>query len=681
MENHIIFLQDFAAVMVIASIAMLILHFFKQPVILGYIITGFLLGPHTPTILGIGLKNEETLNTMSEMAIVLLMFSLGLEFSIRKLRQVGMPATVAATTEIIVMFITGCVAGKIFGLSIINCLFLGAILATSSTMVISKTLADLQLLKERFAGIIIGIAVVEDIVCISLMAILTSIALTGSFGVGLLTGTFAKLGLFFVIALVAGLLLVPRLMNYVEKTEKTEFILIIALGLCFGVALLAESLGYSTALGAFIIGALIAETHGVQKVEKTIQPIKDMFSAIFFVVVGTMIDPVAVVHYLPQILILSVVVLVMKTAACALGSLLTGNPFPTSMKVGLGMCNVGEVSFIILSLGMSLNVLDKSIYPIGVTVSILTMVLTPFIFNRGDRIIVLVKKFIPKSIMQAIGVYINWYQQRGKVEQDISVLLGRKFFIQNVINLGIVTAILIIAAFLAEWIVPSLNSSLVSTLVLNLIWLVAFIICVPFLMSSQQNHAALSYLLVSERIPERATEIRHSVQRVISLFGFSCLGVYVTILIAALIQRDVWKYIYILVFIAALVGYLLRNYFNRIYQDAQIEIETILNRTAPPEEKKEKELDKSMSILHNDTRVIIIQESSPCVNRSIRDLNIRYRSGATIISIDRDGRMIISPRGEEVFQKGDYVLLLGNTDQLNRAEQLISGMGTQIFEI
>lgn len=668
-------------VMIIACVAMLIFHRFKQPNILGYIVTGFLLGPHTPSLFGMGLKNPNTLETMSEMAIVLLMFTLGLEFSIRKLRQVGMPASVAATTEVVIMFGTGCTVGRIFGWNFMDCLFMGAILATSSTMVISKTLAELRLLKERFAGIIVGITVVEDIVCISLMAILASVAVTGTFAMSDVTGTFGKLGLFFVLVLVFGLLLVPRLMNYVERSGKSELILITSLGLCFGMALLAENLGYSTALGAFIIGALIAETHAIQKVEKLIHPIKDMFSAIFFVVVGTMIDPHAIAQYWLQITVLCVTVVIAKTGACALGALATGNSFPTSMKVGLGMSNVGEVSFIILALGMSLGVLDKELYPIGVSVSIITMLMTPFIFNKSDSIIRFCNRLIPKPIMVTIGVYINWYQRDGISQMDMSSRLARSFSIKNVVNLIIITAILIVAAVTNHWGIELLNHyEIKHPLVLNSIWLIAFVCCVPFLLMTHQNHAALSHLIVREKLPASMSHLQSRVEKTITWVGFFFLGVYVTILIGSLMPISQWPYIYVLAAIATLIGFFFRNRFERIYQRAEVEIETILTRKNSPSNALDLS-EKNKGILANDTRLVSVKADAPAMSKSLHDIDIRNKTGATVISIERGEEMIVSPRGEEVLLKDDHLLLLGNTEQLNKAEHLINGEDAGPFDI
>ncbi|MCK9316218.1 MAG: cation:proton antiporter [Verrucomicrobia bacterium] len=673
MESNISFITDFALVMLVASIAMLVFHRFRQPVILGYIATGFLLGPHTPSILGLGLKHKENLESMSEIAIVLLLFSLGLEFNVRRIRQVGMSSTIAAISEIVMMFATGCIVGRLFGWKFMDCLFMGAILATSSTMVISKTLADLKMLKERFSGIIIGITVVEDIVCISLMAILASIAMTGSFAMSELTGTLGRLGLFFVLALIFGLLLVPRLMNYVERSGKTELILIVSLGLCFGMALLAERLGYSTALGAFIMGALIAETHIIHKVERAIQPIKDMFSGIFFVVIGTMIDPHALLEYWVEIVVLFFTVIIFKTLACTLGALTTGNSFPTSLKVGLGMSNVGEVSFIILALGLSLGVLDAWLYPIGVTVAISTMMVTPFIFNRSEGILRVVNRLIPRSIMQTIGVYSGWYQQRGPSQRDISTELARKFLIKNMVNLTIVTAVLIIAAVSNHGITNYLsNYSIAQPLFQNIAWLLAFVFCVPFLLITQQNHAALAHLISRERLPENLKHLQIRIERVIKLFGFFVLSAYLAMLILIIMPASQWGVIYILAFIAGVIGFFLRNQFARVYQKAEIEIETILTRESSPSAKKEIS-ESNRSVLLNDTRMITVLENGLGVGKTIRDIDIRNKSGATVISIERNKSMIVSPRGEEILEEGDHLLVLGNTEQLGKAELLING--------
>ncbi len=686
MEAQALFIHDFAVVMFVASVALLIFHRFNQPNILGYIVTGFLLGPHTPSLFGLGLKNKGNLEMMSDMAIVLLMFSLGLEFSIRKFRQVGMSASIATGIKVAITFTVGCVVGKIFGWKMMDCLFLGAILSASSTMVISKTLAELKLLRERFAGIIIGIAVVEDIICISLMAILASVAVTGTFQMSNITGTLGKLGLFFVLVLIFGLLLVPRLMNYVERTQKKELILVTALGLCFGMAQLAEALGYSTALGAFIMGALIAETNSIHKVEKVVQPIKDMFSAIFFVVVGTMIDPRAVVQYWPQILILCVIVVIVKTAACVLGTLTTGNPFPTSMKVGLGMCNVGEVSFIILALGMSLGVVDDQLYPICVSVAIATMLATPFIFSNSDRIIQVCNKLIPKVLMQTLGIYINWYQHTGiENKGDPLADYAKRLCIKNVLNLVSITGIMILTVVLFKVIdgyIPQVTlfaGMNLLDLTNDSFYLVGVILCAPFILITHENHCALAHLIVQKALPANLAVFQKRFERIIYCAAASALGFYWMVLISILIFRRYWIYAYALSLIAVLIAYPFRRYFERIYQKAEVEVESILR--GAKKSKEGNDFQKKADVLINDTRLIEMKDGMAGIGKRLNELDIYTKSGASIISIERNSFMIFSPRGHEKLKAGDYIVLSGNTEQLEKATMLIAGESSDLFEI
>ena len=686
MEAQELFVRDFAVVMFVAGVSLLIFHRFKQPSILGYIVTGFLLGPHTPAFFGLGLKNKENLEMMSDMAIVLLMFSLGLEFSIRKFKQVGMSASIATGIKVAITFTVGCVVGKIFGWEMMDCLFFGAILSASSTMVISKTLAELKLLRERFAGIIIGIAVVEDIISISLMAILAGVAVTGTIQVSNITGTLGKLGLFFVLVLIFGLLLVPRLMNYVERSQKKELILITSLGLCFGMAQLAEVLGYSTALGAFIIGALIAETHSIHDVEKVVQPIKDMFSAIFFVVVGTMIDPKAVIQYWPQILILCVIVVIAKTVACVLGTLATGNPFPTSMKVGLGMCNVGEVSFIILALGMSLDVVNEQLYPICVLVAIATMLVTPFIFSNSDRIICVCNKLIPKVLMQTLGIYINWYQHTG-IENKGDPLsdYAKRLCIKNILNLVSITGIMIMTVVLFkvidEYIPQVILFAGISLfdLVNDSFFLVGVILCAPFILITHENHCALAHLIVQKALPANLAVFQKRFERIIYCTAAGALGVYWLLLISILIFHTYWIYAYALSVIAVLIAYPFRRFFERIYQKAEIEVETILRGVK--KSKEENDSQKKANVLANDTRLIEMKDGMAGIGKRLNELDIYTKSGASIISIERNSFMILSPRGHEKLKAGDYIVLSGNTEQLEKAAMLIIGESSDLFEI
>src|SRR5215510_10273640 len=287
--HGVTFLQDLAVVMLVAGVVMVIFRRLRQPVVLGYIIAGMIIGPHTPPYQLI--HDQATINTLSELGVILLMFSLGLEFSLRKLKRVGAPALIAALLEILLLFWVGYEIGRLFAWPLLDSIFLGAMLSMSSTTVIIKVLGELGKMKEHFAELIFGILIIEDILGIAMIALLSGIAMTGTFSVSEVGMTIGKLGTFLVVALVAGLIAVPRLLGYVARFKSNEMLLITVLGLCFGVSLLALKLGYSVALGAFIIGAVIAEAREIHRIEALIEPVRDMFSAIFFVAIGLQINP------------------------------------------------------------------------------------------------------------------------------------------------------------------------------------------------------------------------------------------------------------------------------------------------------------------------------------------------------------------------------------------------------
>ena len=291
------------------------------------------------------------------------MFSLGLEFSLRKLRKVGFAALIAAALEILLMVWVGYEIGRAFGWKTMDCIFLGAMLSISSTTIIVKALGELGRSKEKFAELIFGILIVEDILAIVMIALLSGIAMTGSLAVGEVFNTTARLGIFLVVSLVLGLLAVPRLLGYVARFKSNEMLLVTVLGLCFGVSLLAVKLNYSVALGAFVIGAVIAEAREIHRIEILTEPLRDMFSAVFFVAIGLLIDPrLLAQHWLPVVVITLAVVLG-KVVTCAFGAFVAGNDTRTSLRVGMGLAQIGEFSFIIASLGLTLRVTSEFLYP------------------------------------------------------------------------------------------------------------------------------------------------------------------------------------------------------------------------------------------------------------------------------------------------------------------------------
>ena len=336
------------------------------------------------------------------------MFCLGLEFSLRKLFQVGATAFIAAFLEIVLMIWIGFEIGRFFEWSTMDSLFLGAILAISSTTIIVKALGDLKMKNERFAQLIFGVLIVEDILGIGIIALLSGIAVSGSVETGEVFSTVGKLSLFMIVALVVGILLVPRLLAYVAKFESNEMLLVTVLGLCFGFCLLVVKLEYSMVLGAFLIGAIMAESRQLVQIERLIEPVRDMFSAIFFVAIGLLIDPKILVEYAWPIALITVAVVLGKMFSCGMGAFIAGNDGRTSLRVGMGLSQIGEFSFIIAALGMTLKVTSDFLYPVAVAVSAITTLLTPYLIRAADPLSQHLANAMPQRMARIFGHYGDW---------------------------------------------------------------------------------------------------------------------------------------------------------------------------------------------------------------------------------------------------------------------------------
>lgn len=493
--HAIAFIQDLAVIMLVAGIVTVIFHRLKQPVVLGYIAAGFIIGPHTPPFGFI--HDEETIKTLAELGVVFLMFSLGLEFSLRKLFKVGATAFVAALLEITLMVWVGYEIGNAFGWSTMDALFLGAILAISSTTIIVKALNDLNMKHQRFAQLIFGVLIVEDILGIGIIALLSGIAVSGTVSSGEVAATVGKLGLFMVVALVVGILLVPRLLGYVAKANSDEMLLVVVLGLCFGFCLLVVKLGYSMVLGAFLIGAIMAESAQLRKIERLVEPLRDTFSAIFFVAIGLMIEPKVLVEYAGPILAITAAVVIGKVVSCSLGAFLAGNDGRTSLRVGMGLSQIGEFSFIIAALGMTLQVTSDFLYPVAVAVSAITTLLTPYLIRWADPFALHLARWVPMPLARVFGTYGEWLRGiRLKGEGAALAAMVRRILMHVGVNLALVVAIFVNLAHFAgpigQWLSPWITGDEGQK---GVLCAAALILSMPFLVAAYRKLGALSLLL------------------------------------------------------------------------------------------------------------------------------------------------------------------------------------------
>lgn len=495
-----LFIQDMAIVMLVAGFVSLVFNRFKQPVVLGYLVAGIIIGPHIPSILMV--HDEETISTLGEMGVVFLMFSLGLEFSLKKIAKVGASAFITAICETSLMIAIGYNIGKYFGWSQMDCLFLGAMMAISSTTIIVKAFGELGLKNNKFAQLVFGVLIVEDILAIGIIALLSGIATSGTIASDNIVNTLGQLSLFIIVTLVIGLLTIPRLLNYIAKYKSNEMMLISSLGLCFGICLLVIKLNYSIALGAFMIGAIIAESKPLHQIERLVEPLRDTFCAVFFVTIGMMFDPTVLVDNFGTILIISGALIFGKAIGATTGAFLSGESGSNSLRVGMSLTQIGEFSFIIAGLGTTLGVTNPKLYPMAIAVSALTTLTTPY----------MIKLAVPLSsgfsknchgIAKTFQRYTSWIHDRSpQGDSAMIVQFILKIVAQIIVNSMFIAAVFIAAMFVVDTIsrfdsvilgrdIIVLGDSMHKTIACG----VSLLISLPFIIASYRKLKAFAMIL------------------------------------------------------------------------------------------------------------------------------------------------------------------------------------------
>lgn len=575
------FIQDLATVMLIAGLTTVIFQRLRQPVVLGYIIAGVLVGPYTFPVVFI--HDEQTIRTLSELGMILLLFALGLEFSLKKLREVGGAALVAAVCEIVLMLWLGYEIGRFFGWTPMDALFLGAMLSMSSTTIIMKALDDLDLKRERFAQLMFGILIIEDVIAIVLMALLTGIASTGGLEASEAMAAVGRLTLFMAVSLVVGLLLVPRVVDYIARVSRDDVLLVAVLGLCFGFCLLVTEMGYSVALGAFMIGAIVGESQSVVRIERIIGPVRDMFSAIFFVAIGMLIDPAMLKQYWLPIIVVTAVVVVGKVITCSFGTFVAGNNGRTSLRVGMGLAQIGEFSFVIASLGLTLKVTSGFLYPVAVAVSAITTFLTPYLIRASDPLANVLARRLPGGLTSLLSAYTDWMGNLSLGGQGAIVAkMIRRLVWHVIINMMLVVAAFLIMSylyrrgffhwdFLADS--PQVKRSLA--------WSIAAVVSLPMIVAAYRKASALGMLLAELSIPERIggaynMRIRGVLARFIPLATMWVLGLLVAALASTILPpREV---AIVLVLVLLLLAWLLWRGLVQVHARLQAALRDTLDK-------------------------------------------------------------------------------------------------------
>src|SRR5688500_6915787 len=432
-------IRDLALILMSGAIITLLFKRIRQPLVLGYIIAGFLVGPYfhlLPTV-----ADKENIETFAEIGVIFLLFSLGLEFSFKKLVRVGGAASITAFVEIIFITGTGFLLGKALGWSTMDSLFLGGMLASSSTTIILRAFDELGVKTKQYARIVFGVLIVEDIVVILLMVMLSTMAVTREFEGTEMIYTVLKLLFFLALWFLAGIFLLPTFLRQAKKLINEETLLILTLGLCLGMVVLATEVGFSAELGAFIMGSIIAETTSAEKVDSLIKPVKDLFGAVFFVSVGMMIDPQAIVQYGGPVIAVTLLTLLGKLFSTTVGALLSGQPLKQSVQVGMSMAQIGEFAFIVATLGLSLGVISDFLFPVAVGASAITTFTTPYLIKYSEPLYLFIESRLPAKWIRGLNNYSSG-------TQNIQAESEWRAVIKSYINIAITNGVVLLALML-----------------------------------------------------------------------------------------------------------------------------------------------------------------------------------------------------------------------------------------
>jgi CPA2 family monovalent cation:H+ antiporter-2 len=677
------FLLALTIVLGVAAVTTVICQRLKQPVVLGYLLAGFVIGPHVPVPL---VADSAIVGTLSELGVILLMFSIGLEFSLSRLAEVGVTAGVTAIIECSLMVWLGFISARFFGWTTMEGLFTGAIVAISSTTIIAKAF-DEQKITGNLRKRVFGILIVEDLVGILLMATLTAIASGAGLSARALALTTGRLAAFLLGLLVVGLLVVPRLVRAVVRMNRPETTLVVTIGLCFAVALLAQEFGYSVALGAFIAGSLVAESGVEKEVEHLVTPVRDMFAAIFFVSVGMSIDPSIIAQHLSAVVTLTLVVIVGKIVGVSLGAFLSGSTTRTSIKAGMSLAQIGEFSFIIAGLGLSLRATGDFLYPIVVAVSGITTLLTPWLIRGANRFALFVDRMLPGPMQTFASLYGTWVETLRTGESHspkgaIRKLIGALFLdgaLLAAIVIGTSLALGDIVAYVGR--VFDLQAPVARPLVIA----GAAILMLPFLIGIGRVSRRLGRALAEAALPERHrkdVDLARAPRRVLVLTLELAIVLLVGIPLVAVTQPFLpgFSAAALLLILLVALGFVFWRSAADLEGHVRAGAQMIVELLAAQASTGKDEAGRTSYELGDVDRVlpglgapvpVLIENGSPAVGKSLAELNLRGTTGATVLVITRGPQALVVPGAAETLHAGDVVALAGTKDAVEAAKALL----------
>ena len=648
-------ISDLALILICAGITTLIFKKLKQPLVLGYIVAGFLCSPHfqfTPSV-----ADEVNMQIWSEIGVIFLLFALGLDFSFKKMLKSGSSTVIAACTIIFCMILIGMFVGWLFGWKQMDCMFLGGMLAMSSTTIIYKAFDDMGLRQQRFAGIVLSILVLEDILAIVLMVMLTTLAVSKNFEGGEMAYSTVKLVFFLVLWFVVGIYLIPLFLRRVRRLMSNETLLIVSLALCFGMVVLAAKVGFSPAFGAFVMGSILSETIDSERIEHLVNPVKDLFGAIFFVSVGMMVDPAMIVEYIGPIIVIVLAILVGQTVFGTGGVLLSGQPLKIAVQCGFSLTQIGEFAFIIASLGVSLNVTSHFLYPIVVAVSVITTFFTPYMIRLSGPAYRLVDAHLPRFWKELLRRY-------SAGTSTVNHQNNWKKLLTAILRIVLVYSVLCVAVMVLSFnlFLPLLVSALGD------FWgkvagaAVTIVLVAPFLraMIMKKNHSIEFKALWADNRYNHAPLISVILLRIILGIGF------VVYIVEYLFQTSTALVVGIALVLVVLM------IFSRFLKKQSIGLErTFVQNLRSKDVHKvylgEKRPEYAGRLLDRDLHLsdFTVPADSLWGGKTLKELDLGKKYGVHVASIIRGKHRLNIPGGENRIYPGDTLQVIGTDDQLS----------------
>ncbi len=652
--------KDLALILMVAGIVTLLFKKLKQPLVLGYIVAGFLVSPHMPYTMSV--IDDNDIQTWADIGVIFTLFSLGLDFSFKKIVKMGASPIISTVVIVFCMMMLGISVGHGFGWNKMDCIFLGGMLAMSSTTIIYKAFDDMGLRQQKFAGMVMSVLILEDILAIVMMVMLSAIAGGSTPDGEQMFESVIKIVFFLILWFIVGIFAIPLFLRSVRKLINSETLLIVSLGLCCGMAVLSTKVGFSSAFGAFVMGSILAETIEAEKIIKLVEPVKNLFGAIFFVSVGMLVDPQILVDYALPILALVLTILIGQAVLGTFGFMLGGESLKSAMRCGFSMAQIGEFSFIIASLGLSLGVISKFLYPVVVAVSVITTFLTPYMIRLATPSYQVMEKHLPNKLITALNHLAT--NRPSTTQQSKWKALLRQMTV-NTVAYSILSAAVI--ALMFTFVLPLMRNLLPGwrlhwyanaiTGVLTVIFIAPFLRAIVM----KKNHSSEWKRLWVESSINRIPLLSTIVVRFMIALSF-------IFYICNFLSRFTDALMISIGIVAVLLIIVSRRTKKRSIKMERLFIRNLRSRDIEAQVKGTKRPLYEGHLLDRDIHIseFEVPEDSTWCGHTLRELNLRQRFGVDMSSIYRGSRRINIPNGDTTIFPCDKLQIIGNDEQTQK---------------